>query len=108
MRTVENLTLVEIKDFVIVAVALLAFVVLLGNAVKTIRDWRKPGMSEEEWRRDVDAKLGSDNKRIGSLEEGNKVICKALIALLSHEINGNSDDKLRKALADLNDYLIER
>lgn len=65
-------------------------------------------MSETEWRRSVDDKLGKDNKRIESLEEGNRVICRALIALLSHEINGNSVDKLSKAMADLNNYLIER
>ena len=104
----ESLTLTQIRDFVIVMLALLAFIVLLGNAWKTIREWRKPGMSEAEWRRDVDDKLGNDNKRIASLEEGNRVICKALMALLSHEINGNSSDKLQKAYSDLNDYLIER
>ena len=104
----ENLSLVQIRDFVIVALALLAFVVLLGNVIKTIKGWMEPGMSEAEWRRDVDDKLGKDNKRIASLEEGNKVICKALMALLSHEINGNSSDKLQKALSDINDYLIEK
>lgn len=104
----ENLTIQQIKDFVIVAVAVLAFIVLMGNVIKTIKDWRKPGMSEQEWRRDVDDKLGKDNERIKSLEDGNRVICKALMALLSHEINGNSNDKLQKALSDLNDYLIER
>ena len=65
-------------------------------------------MTEAEWRKDVDEKLGKDNKRIASLEEGNRVICRALMALLSHEINGNSNEKLVKALADLNDYLIEK
>lgn len=104
----ENVSFAQFKDFVIVATAILAFVVLLGNVWKTIREWRKPGMSEAEWRRDVDRKLDSDNKRIASLEDGNKVICKALMALLSHEINGNSNDKLQKALSDLNDYLIDR
>lgn len=106
--SMENLTLTQIKDFVIVAVALLAFVVLLGNVVKTIAEWRKPGMSEAEWRREVDSKLSTDNRRIQSLEDGNRAICKALIALLSHEINGNSTEKLNKALSDLNNYLIER
>ena len=104
----DSLSLVQIRDFVIVALAILAFIVLLGNAWKTVREWRKPGMSEAEWRRDVDDKLGKDNKRIASLEEGNKVICRALIALLSHEINGNRNDKLQKAFADLNEYLIDR
>ena len=65
-------------------------------------------MSEAEWRREVDAKLDKDNKRIESLEEGNKVICRALIAMLSHEINGNSKEKLQTALTGLQEYLIER
>lgn len=104
----ENLTVIQIRDFAIVAIAVMGFVVLLGNVIKVIKEWRKPGMSEAEWRRDVDDKLDSDNKRIASLEEGNKVICRALIAMLSHEINGNSTDKLQTALADLQNYLIER
>ena len=104
----ESLTLIQIRDFVIVTVALLGAIVLIGNAWKTIKAWREPGMSEAEWRREVDRKLDNDNKRIASLEDGNKVVCKALIALLSHEINGNSRDKLEKALDGLNQYLIER
>ena len=104
----DELTVLQVRDFAIVAIAIMGFVVLLGNVVKTIREWRKPGMSEAEWRRDVDDKLDRDNRRIASLEEGNKAICRALMALLSHEINGNSTDKLQKALTDLSDYLIER
>ena len=104
----ESLTLTQVKDFAVVFLAILAFIVLVGNVVKTIKEWRQPGMSEAEWRRDVDDKLGKDNKRIASLEEGNKVICRALIALLSHGINGNSTDKMQQALTDLQEYLIER
>ena len=104
----ENITMIQLRDFAIVAIAIMGFIVLVGNVVKVIKEWRKPGMSEAEWRRDVDQKLGNDNKRIASLEDGNKVICKALIAMLSHEINGNSTEKLKKAMSDLQDYLIER
>ena len=104
----ENLTMIQLRDFAIVAIALMGFIVLVGNVVKVIKEWRKPGMSEAEWRRDVDQKLDNDNKRIASLEDGNKVICKALIAMLSHEINGNSTEKLKKDMSDLQDYLIER
>ena len=104
----ENLTMIQLRDFAIVAIAIMGFIVLVGNVVKVIKEWRKPGMSEAEWRRDVDQKLDNDNKRIASLENGNKVICKALIAMLSHEINGNSTEKLKKAMSDLQDYLIER
>ena len=104
----DELTVLQVRDFAIVAIAIMGFIVLVGNVVKTIKEWRKPGMSEAEWRREVDAKLDKDNKRIESLEEGNKVICRALIAMLSHEINGNSKEKLQTALTGLQEYLIER
>ena len=106
MKT-ETLTLGQVKDFAIVAVALLALVVLLGNFVRTLRDWRRPGLSAEEWRRSIDLKMDRDNKRIQSLEDGNKAICKGVLALLNHEINGNSADKLEAARMSINDYLIE-
>ena len=104
----ENLSLIQIKDAVIVAVAIMGAIVLVGNVVKVFKDWGKPRMSEAEWRRGVDSSLKDNGERIETLEDGNRAICKALIALLSHEINGNSIDKLQKALSDLNDYLIER
>jgi hypothetical protein len=53
-------------------------------------------------------KLDRDKNRIDSLEAGNKVICRGILALLSHEINGNSADKLKDAKDELTNYLIER
>ena len=103
-----NQTIVQVRDFAIVAIALMGFVVLLGNVIKTIKEWRKPGVNEAEWKRDVDATLKDNNERIDSLEKGNKVICKALMAMMSHEINGNSISKLQKAYDEMNEYLIER
>ena len=102
----EQLTLVQIKDFVIVAVAVLAFIVLLGNVVKTIRDWRQPQQSVAHWRNEMDENMRDNNERIKKVEDGNRVIMKALIAMMNHEINGNSVEKLKEALGELNDYLI--
>ena len=104
----ENLSIIQVRDFAIVLIAIMGFVVLTGNVIKTIKGWREPGMSEAQWRTEVDNKLDTDNKRIASLEEGNKVICKALMAIMSHEINGNSIDKLQKAYDEMNDYLIDK
>jgi len=104
----EKLTSVQIRDFVIVLLAVMAFVVLLGNVIKVFKDWSTPAMSEAEWRREVDETLEANKERISSLETGNRVICKALLAIMSHEINGNSTDKLQKAMSDLNDYLIDK
>ena len=102
----ESLTLMQVRDFGIVLLAIMAFIVLLGNVVKVVKDWSKPAVSEKDWRKSVDDALTENGDRIETLEEGNKVIITALIAMLSHEINGNSVDKLREALDDLNKYLI--
>lgn len=49
-----------------------------------------------------------DLKRIESIEEGNRVTQKALLALMSHALDGNDVERLRKAKDDLNEYLINR
>lgn len=103
----EALTLVQIRDFVIVLVAILAFIVLIGNVVKTIKEWRQPGVSVSRWRTEMDENMRDNTDRIKKVEDGNKVIMKALIAMMNHELNGNSKDKLQKALSELNDYLID-
>ena len=104
----DKLSLEQIRDFVIVMLAILAFIILLANAIKALKDWRKPHDNRESWRRDVDDKLNRDNKRLNDLEEGNRVICRGILAMLSHEINGNSNDKLLASQQEITNYLIER
>lgn len=104
----ESLTLVQIRDTIIVLVALLGFVVLLGNAIKTFKGWKAPVDDLKSWQTDVDDKLIKDNKRLETLESGNRVICRGIMALLSHEINGNSDDKLKKSYDEIQEYLLEK
>ena len=103
-----DLTLTQIRDFVIVLLAILAFIVLLGNFIKTIKGWKQPHDDLQAWRRDVDTKLNKDNQRLNDLEEGNRVICRGILAMLSHEINGNSNDKLLASQTEITNYLINK
>lgn len=103
----ESLNFTQIRDFAIVAIAVMGFIVLLGNVIKTVKDWVKPGKTVAKWREDIDKTMTDNNDRLTTVEEGNKVIMKALIAIMRHEINGNSVDKLQTALDELNDYLIK-
>ncbi len=104
----ENITLIQLKDFAIVALAISGSIVLLGNLVKTIKEWRKPQTDLRNWQQSVDDRLKNDNERLKAMEDGNKVICRGILALLSHEINGNSIDKLKSSQAEMTDYLIDR
>ena len=104
----ENLNLVQIKDFAIVLLALAGTIGLVGNVIKTIKGWKEPHDNMVAWQRSVDERLKNDNERLKSMENGNKVICRGILALLSHEINGNSIDKLTRSQAEMTDYLIDR
>ena len=108
MSQVEGITMAQVKDFAIVLLAIAGFVVLLGNVIATLKHWKKPHEDILQWRRSVDSKLDRDNDRLKSMEDGNKVICRGILALLSHEINGNSDDKLKASQTEITNYLIDR
>lgn len=49
-----------------------------------------------------------DKERLNAIEEGNRVTQRALLALLSHGIDGNDVDEMRNAKKELEDYLITK
>ena len=55
-----------------------------------------------------EAYFDRDKRRLDSLDEGNRVTQQALLALMSHAINGNDIDKLSRAKDDLESYLINK
>ena len=61
-------------------------------------------------RRDIEdhtAQLSDIEARTKKLDDSNKALCHGIFALLGHEINGNSVDKLKKAHDAMRDYLID-
>ena len=83
--------------------------------VKLIQHAKAPDRKQNERLDELEKKVkhfdslfDNDNKRLNELEEGNRVTQQALLALLSHSINGDDTDKLTKARDDLQRYLIER
>jgi hypothetical protein len=107
----DKLSGADVKSFFVVLAAIVVLVGGILNVIKQIRDWRKPtvdsSLEEQHWRRETDRKLDNDNKRISVLEEGNKALCHGLLALLSHEINGNSVDKLMSEKDKITTYLVD-
>lgn len=91
----------DLMTFLWVGAALIAFTLAVWSLVEKIK-------KRSQWRDDVDAKLATDKKRLDGQEEGQRVICRGILALLSHEINGNSVEKLKDAQKGITDYLIEK
>lgn len=94
-------------------------VVLLSNALEKIimavKIAKAPGDKQDErldalekWQKDVDGKLKQDNKRLGDIEEGNRAIQHALLALLDHGIDGNNIKQMQDAKTTLRNHLINK
>lgn len=107
----DKLTGADVKSFFVVLAAIVVLVGGILSVIKQIREWRKPSvdssLEEQHWRRETERKLDNDNKRIAVLEEGNKALCHGVLALLSHEINGNSVDKLQAEKDKMTTYLVD-
>lgn len=104
----DKLTGADLRSFVVVLAALVVFAGGILSIAKNWRDLRKPSDDLVKWRKDTDEKLKRDDKRLISLEDGNRALCQGMLAMLNHEITGNSIDKLRKAQDDMQNYLINR
>lgn len=96
----------------LVVLALLGAYITVMNAVKAWREEKqrkdKPVNDLEEIVNDHTDMLRRDNDRLRELEEGNRIMMRAMLALLSHDINGDSSDKLKEAMDEIQRYLIER
>jgi hypothetical protein len=96
----------------LVVLALLGAYITVMNAIKTWREEKQrkdmPVNELEETVKGHTDMLRRDNDRLKELEEGNRIMMRAMMALLSHDINGNSSDKLKEAMDEIQRYLIER
>lgn len=108
MDALANVTGDQLRGFIIVVAAIVVFMNGIFGLIKNIREVKKPVSDINDWRKTTDAKLASDKKRLDDLENGNAALCRGILALLNHEITGNSVDKLKIAQQELTDYLIER
>ena len=52
--------------------------------------------------------LKRDKNRIDDMSTQSTIMLRGVRALLSHEINGNSTDKLKDSMAEIDNYLISR
>ena len=82
------------------------------GAIKTAREEKRlreqPVNTLENTVEDHTEKLKNDHERITQLEESNRIIMRALMAVMSHEVNGNSKEKLQNSMNEIQEFLIGR
>ncbi len=83
-------------------------IVVIYNASKVILGAISPITKIKDKINKHDELLDNDNKRLNSIEKTNQMMCKSMLALLDHEITGNSIEKLKKVKTEMQDFLVER
>jgi len=109
---IQTLTFEQLVGTVAVILLLVGIYNTVMTAIKNAREEKKrrsePVNTLEDTVKDHDEKLKRDHERLTDLENSNRVMMRAMMALLSHEINGNSDDKLKASLDEIQQYLIRK
>lgn len=93
-------------------------VVLANAAEKIAKAWqiyKAPNTRQgerldavEKHLEEVDSYLARDKKRLDTLESGNRITQRALLALLEHGIDGNNITQMQAAKEELQSHLINR
>ena len=108
----ENITFAQLVGLAALVLVLVGAYNTVMNAVKTYREEKKrkdqPVNSLESKVNEHDERLKRDHERLNELEEANRIQMRALMAMLHHEIDGNSVDGLKKAYAEIQQYLIDK
>lgn len=99
---------VTTEDVLWLAGAIVAISAAIKVVCGAIEQFRKPNKTQDARIAELERKAINDYNRLNQLEEGNIITQRALLALLAHGIDGNDIEAMRKAKAELTDYLIER
>lgn len=100
------------------------FIVAIGGATAVIARWFSPikalmrNVENKVDKADFDELKNefiniknyqtSDHKEIEKVERGNEKICKGILAIMDHELTGNSVDRLKQTKEEIQNYLIEK
>lgn len=108
----QNITFEQLVGLMAVALVLIGAYNTIMSAIKTHREEQKrkdaPVNTLETQVKEHEEKLLRDHERLNDLEEANRIQMRALMAMLHHEIDGNSVDGLKRSYEEIQRYLIEK
>lgn len=99
----------NIEGFFIVVIGLCTLIVLVGNTIKTFKDWLAPHKTLEERIEALEEYGRNDNARIKNLEDSDKLQLKAISVVLDHYINpNNGQSKMQAMKEEISEFLINK
>ena len=119
MIALQDITFAQIMEICAVVLVLVGAYNAIMTAVKNHREETKVKNSpvtqlkervdrhDELLQKDKD-RLDEMEGRIADMNQQSTIMLRGVRALLSHEINGNSTEKLQNSMTEIDDYLIAR
>lgn len=104
----EGMTAEQLINAVVVVLAVMAAIITVDKVIDIVKKWRQPSTDVTQKLAADKVRLDKHDKEIENLTNLVNALCKAEIAHLTHEITGNSVDKLKEALTELTNAMIER
>lgn len=116
MNTAITFTPAEFWQAILAICAAVSVIsVAVGHVIKVINAAKAPGQKTQERITALENKserydefFRKDKERLDTIEEGNRVTQKAILALLSHGIDGNDVEGMKKAKEELQQFLIDK
>ena len=114
MDTEITFTPYEVYTFIMfICSAIVSLSAAVTIIVKVVQKSKEPEQSQNERITALEKKaerheqlFDNDNKRLVKLEKGDRVYLQALLALISHALNGNDVDGLKQVKSKIENYLI--
>ncbi len=104
-----------VTGFLAVCAGISAIGAAIGWIIKAVNHIKKPNREQNERLDALEKKVAefegffkADKERLESLSESNRMTQRALLALLSHGIDGNNTDEMIRAKDELTSWLIEK
>lgn len=108
----QTLTYEQLLGSVVVLMILIGAYNTVMSAIKTHREETRrkeqPMSDIEKNVQEHEERLKRDHKRLNTIEEANRIQMRALMAILHHDIDGNSTDGLKKSYDEIQQYLIDK
>lgn len=106
---------ITFPQLVSVAAILLAIIGAYNAIMTAIKNHRDEKTTKSKPIEDIKAKLEAhdkmlarDKERLDDMEDLHTVLLRSIKSILSHEVNGNSVDKMKQSVQEIDDYLIRR
>ena len=100
---------------IVVCAGLLTVLNLVNTISQLVNKTKQPTTNLENRVVEIERKIsrydemfGRDKARLDSFDGGMKVMIKALLAIMKHDLDGNNTDALKQASAELQEYMVNR